>query len=248
MVNDESKRKLRELGLEELIQALDDQDRQATIYTPMSFDDRLDIAVDYTYTRKMVAKAKRLLRYAKLRYPNADVTTIYYEGRDLNRNQILELSTGKYFYNSQNIIINGYTGSGKTHLACALGKEACRHQYRTKYVRMPELLEMLNLAEQEGSGISRKVTKISNYQLLIVDEWLMDMPSEKEQRYLLEIFEKRYDQWPTIFCTQYKVTEWHPRLGGGVIADAILDRIIHNSHQIDTGNYNMREFLSSHQL
>jgi len=248
MISDETKRKLRELNLDELIQALQDQDDRGAMYNVMSFDDRLNIAIDATYTNKKAAKAKRLLRYAKLRYPQADVATIYYENRGLNKNQILELSTGKYFYNKQNIIINGFTGSGKTHLACALGKAACRHQYRTRYIRMPELLESLNLSEQEGSGISRKVTKIANYQLLILDEWLMDVPSEKEQKYLFEIFEKRYDQWPTIFCTQYKVSEWYPRLGGGVIADAIMDRIVHNANLIDTGKYNMREFLSSHPI
>ncbi len=204
MISDETKRKLRELNLDEFIQSLEDQENLGPVYNVMPFYERLDIAIDATYTRKRSVKAKRLLKYAKLRFPDADVNTIYYADRGLDRNKILELSTGKYFYNTQNIIINGFTGSGKTHLACALGKEACRQQYRTRYIRMPELLEMLNLAEQAGSGISRKVTTIANYQLLIVDEWLTDIPSEKEQKYLLEIFEKRYDRWPTIFCTQYK--------------------------------------------
>lgn len=74
----------------------------------------------------------------------------------------------------------------------------------------------------------------------ILDEWLVDIPSEREQHFLLELFEKRYGQWPTIFCTQQKVSEWYPRLGGGVIADAIMDRIV-NSVTIDTGKVNMRE-------
>lgn len=133
-------------------------------------------------------------------------------------------------------------------MACALGKEACRHLHRTRYMRAPEMLEALNLAEQEGRGISRAVTKIANYHLLILDEWLMDIPSEKELKYLLEVVEKRYDQCPTIFCTQYKISEWHPRLGGGVIADAIMDRIVHNADVIDSGKYNMREFLAAHKI
>lgn len=248
VINDETKRKLRELNLRELIDALEDQEVQGSSYEAMTFDERINIAIDSLYCRKNATRAKRLLKYAKLRYPNADVNTIFYEGRGIDRNQVLELATGKYFITCRNIIINGFTGSGKTHLACALGKEACRHLYRTRYMRLPEMLEKFNLAEQEGSGISRVVTKIANYHLLIIDEWLMDIPSEKEVNYLLEIFEKRYDQWPTIFCTQYKQTEWHPRLGGGVVADAIMDRIIHNATIINTGNYNMREFLASHPL
>ena len=112
---------------------------------------------------------------------------------------------------------------------------------------MPEMLELLNLAEQTGQGISRTVTKLSNYHLLIVDEWLLDIPSERECKYLLEIFEKRYDKWPTIFCTQYKQSEWHLRLGGGVIADAIMDRIIHKCEVIYSGDVNMRKYLSEHK-
>ncbi len=128
------------------------------------------------------------------------------------------------------------------------GKEACRHLHRTRYIRMPNLLEELNLAMETGHSIASEVTKLSNYQLLIIDEWLLDIPSEEECKYLLEIFERRYTQWPTIFCSQYKTGEWHPRLGGGVVADAILDRIIHNSITINTGSLNMREFLAAHPM
>ena len=145
-------------------------------------------------------------------------------------------------------MVNGFTGSGKTHLACALGKEACRHLHRTRYIRMPDMLEMLNLAEQTNQSIANAITKLSNYHLLIVDEWLLDIPSDKEDKYLLEIFERRYDQWPTIFCSQYKTSEWHPRLGGGVIADAIMDRIVHNAVTINSGKMNMRELLAVHPI
>ena len=113
---------------------------------------------------------------------------------------------------------------------------------------MPDMLEMFNLAIETGKGITSVVTKLSNYHVLIIDEWLLDIPSEKEVKYLLEIFEKRYDTWPTIFCTQYKQTEWHPRLGGGVIADAIMDRIVHNSETINSGTTNMRELLAKHSV
>jgi len=247
MINDETKRKLRELNLEDLIEALIDQEENETT-TLLSFDERMNKAVDDLYTRKNSARAKRLLKYAKLRYKDADVATLYYEGRDLDRNQVLELSTCNYFRANQNIIINGFTGSGKSYVASALGKAACRRLHRTRYYRMPELMEVLNIAEQVGKSISKTVTRLANYHLLIIDEWLLDIPSDVEQKYLLEILEKRYDAWPTIFCTQYKIPEWHPRLGGGVLADAIMDRIVHNSILVNTGKYNMREFLSKNNL
>lgn len=248
MINDESKRKLRELSMDPLVTALENQEVNRDVYAVMEFDERLNIAVDECYTAKNLERTKRLLRYAKLRYPKADINTMYYEGRDINRNEVLNLGTCGFIDSKTNLIINGFTGSGKTHLACAIGKEACRHLYRTKYIRLPDMLEQLNLAEETGHSISNTVTKLANYQLLIIDEWLLDIPSEREDKYLLEIFERRYDQWPTIFCSQYRSSEWHPRLGGGVIADAIMDRIVHNSKTINSGKMNMREYLAAHPV
>ena len=112
---------------------------------------------------------------------------------------------------------------------------------------MPKMLEEFNLATQTGSGISKLVKRYSTYHLLIVDEWLVEIPSDMEVKYLLEIFEIRYDLYPTIFCTQYKQSEWHPRLGGGVMADAIMDRIVHNADTVDLGKVNMRELLARKQ-
>jgi DNA replication protein DnaC len=248
MISDETRRKLREMQLESMIEALDNQETNRDSYLGMSFDDRLNLLIDECYTAKNNDRAKRLMRCAKLRYPNANINTIYYEGGGLNRNAILGLGSCSFITSRTNLIINGFTGSGKTHLACAIGKEACRHLHRTRYIRMPDMLKMLNLAVQSGSSISSTVTKLSNYHLLIVDEWLLDIPTDQEDKYLLEIFERRYDQWPTIFCSQYKTSEWHPHLGGGVVADAILDRIVHNSMTINTGKLNMREIMASHPI
>lgn len=247
MISDETKRKLRKLGLDELIEVLRDQYINQESYSLLSFEQRIDMAVDDLYNRKNAERAKRLIKSAKLRYRDADVNTLYYEGRTLNRNQILGLAAGTYFATNKTIVINGYAGSGKTHLACALGKEACRHLHRTRYIRMPELMEQLNLAEQMGAGMSRTVTRLANYHLLIIDEWLQELPSDREQKYLLEIFEKRYDTWPSIFCTQYKISEWHPRLGGGVLADAICDRLVHGAEVINLGDFNMRKFQVVHK-
>ena len=248
MISDETRRKLREMQMDALVEALDEQDMNIELYAELSFENRITLAIDQCYTNKNAARAKRLLNSAKLRFPDADIRALCYKARDLNPDQILSLASGSYFAKATNIAINGPTGSGKTFLGCALGKEACRHLHRTRYHRMPEMLEILNLAEQKGQGISRAVTKLSNYHLLILDEWLLDIPSERECKYLLEIFEKRYDKWPTIFCSQYKQGEWYSRLGGDAIAEAVIDRIVHNCTVIYSGVVNMREYtLPSNQ-
>lgn len=146
--------------------------------------------------------------------------------------------------NNNSLIIGGFTGSGKTYLACALGKAACRQLYRVKYIRMPDLLALRDEALAEGKGISKLITKFSNYHLLILDEWLLHDVSEEDVRFIFELTEKRYDCHLTIFCTQYKANEWYTRLGSGTMADAILDRIVHNSICIETGSMNMRKLFS----
>ena len=146
MISDESRRKLRELSLEPFIEALNHQELHVSEYASMLFDQRLDLVIDDCYTRKNNDRAKRLMRYGKLRYPNADIHSLYYDGRDLNKNQILLLSTGSFIEVPRNIGINGFTGTGKTYLACAFGKEACRHLHRSRYIRMSDLPEMFNLA------------------------------------------------------------------------------------------------------
>lgn len=244
MINEETRRKLRELKIDELIEILDDQDQRPEAYASLSFDERLAMAIDELYHTKNSNRAKRLISAAKFRYPAADINTLILEPRKLNKDRMISLASESYFRMARNIIINGYTGAGKSYLSCAIGKEACRRLHKTRYIRLPALLEEFNLATHMGSGISRLIKRYSTYHLLIIDEWLVEIPSETEVKYLLEVFEIRYDLYPTIFCTQYKQSEWHPRLGGGVMADAIMDRIVHNADTVDLGKVNMRELLA----
>ena len=185
------------------------------------------------------------MKQAHFRFLNADVNTIYYMNRGIDKNLIVELSTCQFIRNNISLILNGFTGSGKTFLACALGKSACRQLYRVRYIRLPELLQLRDEAITEGRGISKIVTKFSNYHLLIIDEGLMHELDDEAVRFIFELTEKRYDCHSTIFCTQYKMANWHTRLGGGTMADAILDRIVHNCITIETGSMNMREHFSN---
>ena len=240
MISDETKRKLRELNLDEMVDILKIQENDHSLYSAMAFDDRVNLAIDSLYQQKNNKRSKRLIKQAKFRFSEADVTSLYYADRGLDKNQILELSTCQYMRNNFSVVLNGFTGSGKTFLACALGKAACRQLYRVRYIRVPDLLELRSEAILQGKGISKLVSKFSSYNLLVLDEWLLQELSDDEVRFIFELTEKRYDCHSTIFCTQYKVSDWHTRLGGGTMADAILDRIVHKSIRIDTGTMNMR--------
>lgn len=246
MINDETKRKLRDLNLAEIITALEIQQCDAG-YVALSFDERFQRVTDYLYQEKYNARIQRLIQMSKFRLPKAEMNDVYYDGRGLNRDAILELSTSQFVHRKTNVIFQGFTGSGKTFLACALGKQACKQRVRTRYIRLPDLLEEHDEATLTKKSNRQLLKRYSGYGLLILDEWLLGDISEDEQHFLFELIERRHDSAPTVFCTQYRQEYWHARLGGGVHADAIMDRIVHNAVWIETGSMNMREYYARHR-
>lgn len=133
---------------------------------------------------------------------------------------------------------------GKTFLSNCLGKAACRDGITTRYIRIPDLFVQLEEAELKR-GRNKLINKYAKCPLLILDEWLINSMNEQEIEFIFELVERRYQNKSTIFCTQFKIESWHTRLGGGVHADAIMDRIIHNSITINAGDVNMREVTSN---
>jgi DNA replication protein DnaC len=240
MMNEETRRKLRELNLGEMISAFDLQDEDNS-YITLPFDDRIQMVVDYTYQEKYNSKVQRLIKLSKFRITNATVEDIHYVDRGLDRQVITEISTCQFIHSCSNIAFHGFTGSGKSFLGCAIGKQACKKGIRTRYIRMQDLLTMRDEATLMPKGVSKLIKQFSGFDLLLLDEWLIDELSEDELKFVYEIFERRHDTASTIFCTQYKKEDWHTRLGGEVHADAIMDRIVHNTIWIYSGNLNMRE-------
>ena len=247
MINDETKRKLRELNLSELITALEIQQRDINCVT-LQFDERIQRLMDYLYQEKYNSKIQRLMKLSKFRLPKAEVNDIYYSERGIEKQVIQELSTCQFIGNNSNVIFQGFTGSGKTYLACALGRQACKYQIKTRYIRLPDLLVEHDEASLVTKGSAKLLKKYSCYGLLILDEWLLEDISEEEQHFIFELIERRHDSTSTIFCTQYRQEDWHSRLGGGVHADAIMDRIVHNAIWVETGSLNMREYCAKHKL
>ena len=243
VINDETKRKLRELNLSELITAMESQ--QNDIHsTTLSFDERMQRLVDYLYQEKYNSRIQRLMKLSKFRLAKAEVNDIYYLNRGIDKGLIQELSTCQFIGSNSNIIFQGFTGSGKTYLACALGRQACKYQIRTKYVRLPDLLVEYDESTLLTKGTVKLLKKYTNFGLLILDEWLLEDISEEEQHFIFELIERRHNSTSTIFCTQYRKENWHARLGGEIHADAIMDRIVHNAVWVETGSMNMREYYS----
>ena len=244
MLNDETKRKLRELNISEVIDAIEYQD-QEPVTVSLPFEERLQRIVDYLYQEKYNSKIQRLIKSAKFRFPQADVHSIYYEGRTLNRESINELSTAQFIRNRHSIVFQGYTGSGKTFLACAIGKEACRQQVRTRYIRLPDLLMEYGDAKIIPGQEKKIIARYSKIPLLILDEWLMADISADELHFLFELTEHRSDSTSTIFCTQYSKKDWIKKMGEGVYAEAIVDRYAYNTVWIETGRTNMRKYCAN---
>ena len=240
----ESKRKLREMGVATLVDALDAQDESLTL--GMVFEERIKLAIDDAHAAYTHAKVDGLIRRAGLRYPDADLRRLdLLEQRGLDRGVIAQLGTCQFITRHQNVVFQGFTGSGKSYLGSALAKQACTHRYRAHYIRMPELEESWVAAKDRPGGKEKWLRKYSAFKLLVIDEWLLDPPTDDVRSMLLELLERRYDDTSTVFCTQYAKKDWHQRLGGGVHADAIMDRIVHNTSWMETGGTNMREHTAN---
>jgi DNA replication protein DnaC len=235
MTNQATINKLIEMRLTTMANAFRIQLQDNTL-TDLSFEDRIGLLVDIEYNSRKNNRLKRLIKKATFDQSNACAADINYSaGRQLNKSQIQSLSTCSYIAEKHNIIIMGAAGSGKSYLACAFGMEACKQFYTVKYVRLPELL--VDLAVARGQGDYKKVlsqyTKIS---LLILDEWMLISLTETEARDLLEIIHARHKRASTIFCSQFLPAGWHGKIGEATIADAVLDRIVHDSYTIEIHN------------
>lgn len=152
------------------------------------------------YQEKYNNKIQRLIKLSKFRLPKAEVNDVYYHQRGIDRNTIQELSTCQFIHRSTDVIFQGFTGSGKTYLACAIGKQACKQQIRTCYIRLPDLLVAHDEATMVQHSNLKLLKKYSSYALLIIDEWLLNDISEDEQHFLFELIERRHDSTSTIFC------------------------------------------------
>jgi DNA replication protein DnaC len=239
MLNNQTAEKLRYLKLRGMANSLNEQMEDSAM-RDMLFEDRFGLLVDAEYTKRRNSLLQNIIKNATLRISSACMEDIdYLPDRNLDKNMMAKLSSCNYIEERRNVTILGATGTGKTYIGCALGNAACRKFVKVKYIRLPELLVDLSIAR--GDGTFRKVmNQFRKYELLILDEWLL-MPLEITTALdLLEIVESRHENSSTIFISQSAPAGWHSMIGEGRIADAVVDRILHNSYEIVLGGDSMR--------
>ena len=231
--------KLEQLRFYGILKALEEQMQMPDI-KKLGFEERLGLLVDREMTDRENRRLKTRLRKAKLRQ-NACVEDVdFRHPRKLDKTLFMNLADGRWLKEHNNVLLIGPTGVGKTYLACALAQKACRLGYSVLYFRLPRLLHELSIAKADGR-YDKLLTGIGRIDLLVLDDWGL-YKFVKEQRHdLLEILEDRHGRRSTLVTSQLPVKHWHEIIADPTLADAILDRLVHNAYKLVLAGDSMRK-------
>ena len=230
--------KLNAMGLAAMAQAFAEQMNYPDV-AALSFEERLGLLVDHQMTAIENRRMRNRLKNARLRLSASIEDLDFKSGRSLDRSTIMSLAQNHWVKSRHNILITGPTGAGKSYIACALAQKACRDGYATLYHRFPKLLQEIAVARLDGR-YHKVFAPLVKCEVLILDDLLISPLSQDEQRELLEIIEERYDRKATIVTSQLPVKAWHDAMQDKTLADAILDRLVHNSHKLELKGESMR--------
>ncbi len=239
MLNQQSLEKLRTLRLFGMATALERQISQP-LMEELSFEDRLGILVDQEILDRDNRRCARLLSAAKLRLPACAEDLDYSHSRGLDKSQVSTLISCQWIQRHQNLCLVGATGTGKTFMACALGNQACRQGLSVSYFRLPRLLEQLKIANGDGS-YARLMNRVMKTDLLILDDWGIKKMGAAERNDLMEMIEDRHGLKSTLIGSQLPIDRWHEYIGEATLADAILDRLLHNAHRLELKGESLRK-------
>ena len=209
-----------------------------------SFDERFGLLIDREMIDRQNRRFKTRLRKARLRQ-NACLEDIdFRHPRGLDKSLMMQLASGQWIKEANNLLIIGPTGVGKTYLACALAHKACQLDYSALYFRLPRLLQQLDIAKGDGR-YGKLLKSFAKTNLLILDDWGLKKLIKEQSYDLLEIFEDRHSLRSTLITSQLPIDHWHEIIGNPTLADAILDRLVHNAYKINLKGESLRKKKSN---
>lgn len=234
--------RLRELRLGGMAQALERQLEQVGTYQDLPFQERFALLVEQECLERKHRKQERLVRQArfKLRATVQDID--YQHPRNIKKDQVARLAQGEWIDRAQNLLITGPCGTGKTYLACALGHNACLQEYSVRYFRLSRLLLTLTQAKADGS-YQKLLKQIAKTRLLLIDDWGLEVLTAAQRNDLMEIMDDRHRESSTVMISQLPTDQWYAAIGDNTLADAILDRLMHNAHRLPLKGESMRKTL-----
>ncbi|PJC02729.1 MAG: AAA family ATPase [Gallionellales bacterium CG_4_9_14_0_8_um_filter_59_50] len=243
MLNHPTHQQLSQLRLFGMATALEEQSHLPDLER-MTFEERLGLLVEREISARASKQMAGRLRRAKLKHAATPEDVDYRAVRGLDRTLFNRLLTGDWVTQHQNVLITGPTGVGKTWLACALANHACRQGHSSLYLRAPRMIEELTIAHGDGRYV-KFMAQLAKVDVLLLDDWGLAALTDSARRDLLEIVDDRHEARSTIVTSQLPLAHWHDAIGDSTLADAILDRLVHNAHQIALDGESMRKRKTS---
>jgi DNA replication protein DnaC len=234
---------LRQLKLPGMATALQSQLEQIGTYEGLAFMERLTLLVEQECLNRQQRKQHRLIRQARFKLAATVQDIDYQHPRNITKTRIAQLAQSDWIKRGHNLLLTGPCGSGKTFIGCALGHSACLRGYSVRYYRLSRLFLELTQAKADGS-YHKRLKLLAKTQLLIIDDWGLEKLNPAQRNDLMEIMDDRHGHTSTVMISQLPTDQWYTGIGDNTLADAILDRLMHNAHRLQLKGESMRKIMN----